>query len=277
MARGEHRVRPEAPKMKGGRRRARLIELIGEDAAKRASVNELAEVLGVSVATIRRDLAQLEKDQVISRLYGGAALALPRRELTMAQRQVSNAEAKRAIAQAAVSLIHEGDLVILDAGSTAEQIAVAFDNRFEITVVTNGVRCINQLIPQDKVHVLVLGGNLRGVNETICGADAEMALSRIFGTLAFIGADAVDAQRGVASRTYDQSRLKSLMLRGAAQSYVIADSSKLDDSTDLPYWAPLPPAWGLITDSAASNKALDALEASGASTIVLADKAKERI
>ena len=258
---------------KGGRRRQHLLQLLGEDLTRRSSVNELAEALGVSMATIRRDLVLLEKDEVISRTYGGASLAPARRELTMAQRQVSHAAEKRAIAEVAVSLMKDGDVVILDAGSTGEQIAAAIDNRLELTVVTNGVRCINQLVSQDRVHVLVLGGNLRGINETICGGDAEMTLSRIYGALAFVGADAVDTERGIASRTYDQSRLKSLMLRQAAQVYVTVDSSKLDDTTDYPYWAALPREWGLITDTGAPQAQLDALAACGATTTLLAGRA----
>ncbi|WP_051125667.1 DeoR/GlpR family DNA-binding transcription regulator [Schaalia vaccimaxillae] len=253
---------------KGDRRRTRLVELLRDDETKRSSVNELAEVLGVSVATIRRDLASLEKDDIVSRTYGGAALAPAKAELSMAQRQISHAHQKTAIARKAVALINEGDLVILDAGSTAERIASLFNNRFEMSVVTNGIRCINELVHQDQVHVLVLGGNLRGINETICGADAELTLSRIFGRIAFVGADAVDPYRGVASRTYDQSRLKALMLRQAQEVYVIADSSKIGQTPDLPYWAPLPPHWGLITDSGADPNALADLEARGASIIV---------
>ena len=255
---------------KGERRRARLVEMLSEDATRRFSVNEFAELLGVSVATIRRDLAVLEKHEVVSRTYGGALLAPGRDELTMAQRQVSNATAKRAIAQRAVGLIRPDDLVILDAGSTAEQIAQALDNRFEMTVVTNGVRCINRLIPQDKIHVIVLGGNLRGINETICGGDAELALSHIYGNIAFIGADAVDTRRGIGSRTYDQSRLKSLMMRQASRVYVIADSSKLYDTTELPYWAPLPPSWGLITDDSGDPERIEALRACGATSVLIA-------
>ncbi|MBW3068252.1 MULTISPECIES: DeoR/GlpR family DNA-binding transcription regulator [unclassified Actinomyces] len=258
------------PRTKGDRRRARLVELLGEGSGRSASVNELAQALDVSVVTIRRDLALLEKNEVISRTYGGASLAPGRSELTMAQRQVSNVVAKEGIAQVAVSLLSEGDLVILDAGSTAERIAAAIDNRFELTVVTNGLRCINRLVGQDKVHVLVLGGNLRGINETICGGDAEMTLSRIYGNIAFVGADAVSAERGIASRTYDQSRLKSMMLRQASQVYVIADSSKLEDDTDYPYWSPLPHEWGLITDAGASAEQIEALEDRGATTILLA-------
>ncbi|WP_167202461.1 DeoR/GlpR family DNA-binding transcription regulator [Actinomyces respiraculi] len=257
---------------KSERRRARLVRIIGEDPGRKVSVNDLADLLGVSVATIRRDLTVLERDEVVSRTYGGAALAPRRREMTMAQREVSNAEAKRLIAQEAVALLNDGDLVILDAGSTAEQIAVALDNRLELTVVTNGLRCINRLVDQDLVQVLVLGGRLRGFNETICGGDAEQTLSHIFASIAFVGADAVDPVRGIASRTYDQCRLKTMMLRQAGRVYVVADSSKLDDSSALPYWAPLPQEWGLITDAAADPDALATLEARGA-TIVLAGRA----
>lgn len=254
------------------RRRREILSLLGEnsDGIRGMSVAELSDKLGVSVATVRRDLTQLENESSVSRTYGGAALAPGKRELTMSQRQMSASEQKRAIGEAAVNLLQPGDVVILDAGSTAERIAAAIDNRFELTVVTNGVRCINQLVGQDQVQVMVLGGHLRGINETICGGDAEEMLSRVHADFAFVGADAVDTERGIGSRTYDQSRLKSIMLRHATSVFVVADSSKLSDSSTYPFWSPLPFSWGLITDEGASRASLDRLRVIGANPIHIA-------
>lgn len=255
---------------KGDRRRNKILTLLSEDPAQGISVNELAEIFGVSVATIRRDLARLEDSNVVSRTYGGAALAPTRRELTMAQRQARAAEEKRRIGIKAASLLEEGDVVILDAGSTSEQLAAAIDPDLEITVVTNGLRCIAQLVAKDRARVLVMGGSLRGANETICGPDAEEMLSRIYGDYAFIGADIIDPIRGVTSRTYDQARLKTLMMKQSANVFVIADSSKLmafDDEVSS-FWSMLPRKWNLITDTAARQEDLEELRRAGAQTII---------
>ncbi|MGC3995627.1 MAG: DeoR/GlpR family DNA-binding transcription regulator [Propionicimonas sp.] len=252
--------------IKGDRRRAEIMELLGGDDASNITVGDLAAGFGVSEATIRRDLSHLEDRRLVTRTYGGAAISHPRAELSMPQRETTHAAAKRAIGRAAAALVDDGDLVILDAGSTTERVAVALGNR-PVTVVTNGLRVINRLAQHDRTSVLVLGGALRGFNETISGPDAEAMLSRVYARFAFIGGDGVDPRRGVASRTYEQSRIKSLMMERAARVFVVADASKLGDET-FPYWSALPDEWGLITDHDADRAALAALRSAGATDII---------
>lgn len=252
--------------IKGEKRRRQIIELLTSDSSNNVTVADLAQNLGVSVATIRRDLSQLENRELVMRTYGGASLSRPRAELTMLQRESAHTSAKRAIGQAAAQMIEDEDLIILDAGSTTEQIAVAIGNR-PLSVVTNGLRVINRLAPCDQVKVLVLGGTLRGINETISGSEAEAMLSRVYARYAFVGADAIDPGRGVASRTYEQSRTKSLMMQNSATVFVVADSSKLTDQ-NFHYWSALPQAWGLITDHEADRTALERLRRAGASPII---------
>ena len=79
-----------------------------------------------------------------------------------------------------------------------------------MTVFTNGIGAVNVLLNNDDVSVVVLGGRLRSVNETISGAEAEHMLRTVVADYAFIGADAVHPQYGIASRTLEQSRLKTL-------------------------------------------------------------------
>ncbi|MFT4108669.1 DeoR/GlpR family DNA-binding transcription regulator [Propionicimonas sp.] len=258
-----HRPRRD---LKGDHRRGRIIELLSPDGADSVTVGGLADSFGVSEATIRRDLAHLEDRGLITRTYGGAAISRPRAELSMPQRESTHARAKRSIGRAAAGIVEDGDLVILDAGSTTEQVAAAIGNR-PVSVVTNGLRVINRLLPFEHTSVLVLGGALRGFNETISGPDAETMLSRVYARFAFIGGDGVHPQRGVASRTYEQSRIKSLMMERAADVFVVADSSKLTDES-FPYWSALPQEWGLITDRGADRAALAALRLAGATDII---------
>ena len=111
--------------------------------------------------------------------------------------------------------------------------------------------------------VVVLGGRLRSVNQTISGPDAEHMLHSVVADYAFIGTDAVHPQYGIASRTLEQSRLKTLMMQRTRQIVVVADRRKL--STDqFNYWSPLPARWRLITDDDADPAALDELRATGA-------------
>ncbi len=251
-------------------RRQRILSLLAAAPDNTLPVNELTEALGVSVATVRRDLAALSEADQVARTYGGAVLAPGRLELAMSERQRLHSAEKSRIARRAVSMLGAGDVVILDAGTTSECVASEIANSLDLTVVTNGIRCIVQLVPQDRVHVLVLGGSLRSINETICGGEAEAMLEHIYGNYAFVGADAVDPVRGIASRTYDQGRLKSLMLTHAEHVYVIADSSKLRGPGNFSYWSRLPHEWNIITDSGADEADLQRLRESGVHQILLA-------
>ncbi|MFT3970336.1 MAG: DeoR/GlpR family DNA-binding transcription regulator [Micropruina sp.] len=261
--------RPAKPS-KGQRRRQKILQLLTTDPEANVSVTDLSDTFGVSVATIRRDLADLQDRRLVTRTYGGAALQhRPRTELTMRERMSAHADAKRVIGRAAAALIEDDDLIILDSGSTTEQIAAALGNR-PVSVITNGLMVANQLVSNDQVGVTILGGALRGINATITGPDAESMLNRVQATYAFIGTDALDPVRGLTSRTYAQARLKAAMMANAQHTYVVADSSKLGEHGLFHYWSDLPDHWGLVTDEAAEVAVLDELRAAGADSIVLA-------
>jgi DeoR/GlpR family transcriptional regulator of sugar metabolism len=130
-------------------------------------------------------------------------------------------------------------------------------------VFTNGIGAINILLGKENASVVVLGGRLRAVNQTISGPEAEHMLQSVVADCAFIGADAVHPEYGVASRTLEQSRLKTLMMQRARQIVVVADRRKV--STDqFNYWSATPARWRLITDDDADATALDALRRVGA-------------
>ncbi|MFB9618099.1 DeoR family transcriptional regulator [Brooklawnia cerclae] len=254
---------------KGELRRERIVRILSDPDTGNIRNRELAEALGVSIATVRRDLALLQEKDAVSRTYGGVSVAPTRREIAMGSRERSAARQKNAIARTAVGLLSDGDLVILDAGSTAEQVAVEMGNRLSLTVVTNGIRAINRLAVQDHVQVMVLGGYLRGSNGTICGGEAEAMIGRVRADYAFLGAVHVSPHRGIASLTYDQARLKSMMMQQAREIYVIADSTKIVANDAYPFWSPLPSHWGLITDDGVNRELLAGLRAEGADPVIV--------
>ncbi len=256
-------------------RRARIVRLLEASNGVPVRTSVLVDEVGASVATLRRDLTVLEEQGRVSRTYGGAVAMPSRRAREMGRRERNASDEKKAIARAAVELLHDGDLVILDAGSTAEQVAVEIGEARELTVVTNGIRAINRLSMRDNVQVMVLGGYLRGTNGTICGGEAEAMLERVRGDVAFVGAVRVSPRRGIASLTYDQARLKSLMMQQARQVCVIADSTKFSADDDYPYWSPMPAHWSLITDVAVDPRHLDSLRSQGADPVILVDPADE--
>ncbi len=237
------------------------MQLLQTVASGALSVEEIAERFGVSFATVRRDLNRLRQGRQITRTYGGVALT-GTAELSIHQRHLEFTQEKDAIGRRAAELVEDGAVVIVDAGTTTEFVARHLDAA-GVTVFTNGVGAVNVLLGKDDVSVFVLGGRLRSVNQTISGPDAEHMLDSVVADYAFIGTDAVHPQYGIASRTLEQSRLKTVMMQRTRQIVVVADRRKL--STDqFNYWSPLPARWRLITDDDADPAALDELRAAGA-------------
>jgi DeoR family transcriptional regulator, aga operon transcriptional repressor len=247
--------------VRGARRRDQILRLLRSVESGSLSVEEIAERFGVSFATVRRDLSRLHQDRRITRTYGGVALTGPA-ELSIHQRHLEFTAEKDVIGRRAAELVSDGDVVILDAGTTTEFVARHLEAA-GVTVFTNGIGAVNVLLANEDVSVVVLGGRLRAVNQTISGPEAEHMLHSVVAEYAFIGADAVHPEYGVASRTLEQSRLKALMMQRARQIVVVADRRKV--STDqFNYWSPIPAQWRLITDDCADPVALDLLRNSGA-------------
>lgn len=247
--------------VRGARRREQILQLLQTVESGSLSVEEIAERFGVSFATVRRDLSRLHQDRHITRTYGGVALTGPA-ELSIHQRHLEFTGEKDAIGRRAAELVEDGAVVIVDAGTTTEFVARHLDAA-DVTVFTNGIGAVNVLLGKEDVSVVVLGGRLRAVNQTISGPEAEHMLHSVVADYAFIGADAVHPQYGVASRTLEQSRLKTLMMQRARQIVVVADRRKLN-TDQFNYWSPIPPRWRLITDDQADPAALDDLRVAGA-------------
>lgn len=252
--------------LKGARRRQQILELLQTVESRALSVEEIADRFGISFATVRRDLQRLHQDRQITRTYGGVELAGPG-ELSIHQRHLEFNREKDAIGRRAAGLVGDGQVVIIDAGTTTEFVARHLAAQ-DVTVFTNGIGAINILLGHEQVSVVVLGGRLRTLNQTITGAEAEQTLRQVMADHAFIGADAVHPQHGVASRTFEQSRLKSLMMQRAKHVTVVADHRKVT-ADDFHYWSPVPPRWRLITDDKADPVGLDQLRGAAGAQIDL--------
>lgn len=218
-------------------------------------VDQLAEQLGVSASTIRRDLAVMSEAGIITRTYGGAVLAHAQPEQPLLTREQINAAAKNAIAAAAAALIEDGDTILLDSGSTTGALGRRLVGR-SVRVVTSNLSLVPILANDPSVDLVVLGGSVRPISMGVVGPLAEMILRRLTVDKAFLGADGVVAGRGLCEASPIQTALKELMMAQAGEVFVVADASKLG-RTSQQYWAPLPRTWTLITDGAAEAEQLN--------------------
>ncbi len=193
-----------------------------------ATVAQLSDEFGVSPVTIRSDLEALEQQRILKRNHGGAVAAQVARFAPAFQEQSSvNLEAKMAIAQVAARLPEDGDKGLLDAGSTTLLLARQLRSRDRaVTVVTNSVYLLNELVNSPQVELIVVGGMLYEPGLCFVGAPAEWFLDRMTADISFLGVNGISL-RGVSVNNMPEAGVKRCVARAGGRTVVLADSSKL--------------------------------------------------
>jgi DeoR/GlpR family transcriptional regulator of sugar metabolism len=220
-----------------------------------AGVDELSVIFGVTPSTIRRDLGQLTAEGLLARTYGGAIALNAHPEPSIRQRTLEGFDAKRAIAKWAATQVLPGETILLDAGTTVGAMGEFLRETEGLTVITAGLTALEALADADTVRVECLGGTLRHLSQGFVGPLTESALARVSFDRAFLGADAVTADRGICEAELEQTRLKELMMERGAVVYVLAHAAKLG-RRPFHAWAPLPPGVTVVTDSAVTDAQL---------------------
>jgi DeoR family transcriptional regulator, aga operon transcriptional repressor len=197
------------------------------------SVEALAARLGVSLATVRRDLAALERQGLVRRTHGGATAVNPvaydafRPDSTFREQEGRHAEEKRRIGLAAAELVRDGEAIGLTPGTTTTQVARSLRHRRGITVVTSTVNVAMELCDREDLTVYVTGGYLRGGWFSLVGAPAAAAVREVFLDRVFLGVNAIHAGRGLTCLHPEEAAINRALVGQARQRVVVADRSKL--------------------------------------------------
>lgn len=201
-----------------------IIELLKQKSFR--SVEELCSGLGVSPATIRRDLHSLEEQGAIIRVNGGAVLNGQATETTELVEDPYVEEKKR-IAMAAARMVKEGDTIFMDAGSTNAHIAdqlLAYSN---ITIITNSLQIAHKFLGHQGVSVIVCGGALGEVNPaSIVGPVAETMIATFRANICFLGSLGIHMKQGVTDPFSSTARIKQKMIENSNQVVFALDRSK---------------------------------------------------
>lgn len=193
-----------------------------------ASVSDLCDVLDVSPATIRRDLAELEKQGLIKRGYGGATVrAISPAEESLSVREQKYVEAKTALARRAVELIRPGDSIFLNDGSTVLALAheLAVRNE-EIFVATPSVRVPGVFADCEAATVCLLGGFVNASAQTTGGHFAEAMVDQINVDYAFLSCDGFNPQDGLCFMNAEDAALARRMIKKATKCVALVHSAK---------------------------------------------------
>jgi DeoR family transcriptional regulator of aga operon len=242
-------------------RRRAILESLSRDG--RVLVGELAAQFDTSEVTIRKDLEILHAKGLVHRTHGGA---LPSRETTLADPTLREKERlhrneKHRIAQAAAAMVNEGQVVVLDSGSTTTAIARALRRCHNLTVVTNSVNIAGELAGTD-LEVILTGGTLRKNSFSLVGPIAEDTLRRLNADILFLGVDGFDVHYGLSTPNLLEAKVNRVMVDISKRVVAVCDSSKFGRRS-LSLIVPPNALQHVITDPAAPKSDVKALQKAG--------------
>jgi len=256
LGRGPRNLRP---RIRVSRLRS-IVDVIDDNGA--IGVDELAELLGVSTATIRRDLARLADQGAITRSHGGAMRADAGLEVPISYRRGTAVAQKRRIAAAAAMLIEEGAIVGITGGTTTMEVARAVAAVRKLTVVTNALNVGIEMARHRNVRLILTGGVCRTASFELSGPIAENTLAGYNLDVAFVGVNGIHVDAGCTTHDDAEARANAALVKAARRTVIVADSTKIGLIT-FANICPLELVDRLITDNEADPEAVSRLEAAG--------------
>jgi DeoR/GlpR family transcriptional regulator of sugar metabolism len=205
-------------------RKAGLIRLLREN--EPISVQELAQVSGLSQSTLRRELHELEDDGLVRVNVGQVALAASSEEMPFAIRTLVNIESKQRIARAALDLIQNGETIFIAGGTTTLELARLLPRQRRLTVITNTLRVANLLADIPGIDLIVLGGAVRPGEQTMHGHLTEWGVHQFRADKLFYGVEAINIHHGVTHSQIVEVGTDRALANAATQVIVLADHTK---------------------------------------------------
>ena len=242
-------------------RRRLILELL--DREGRVTIKDLSARFSASGVTIRKDLDALHAAAHLHRTHGGAlpvqGTALT--DLSLREKEGLNRKEKYRIATAAAHLVHEGQSVVLDSGSTTTAVARAMRCLQRLTIITNAVNIAAELA-NSKIEVILTGGVLRENSFSLVGPLAEGSLRLLSADVLFLGVDGFDVHFGLTTPNTLEAKVNQVMMEIARRTIVVCDSSKFGRRS-LSLISPPSAIHQVITDDRLSESDQNALRKIG--------------
>jgi DeoR/GlpR family transcriptional regulator of sugar metabolism len=247
-------------------RQKQILELI--EKRNSISVVELCKLLEVSDMTVRRDLRILHNRGLLERVHGGALSRRGRSfEPPYHSRATNQVLQKEIIGLSAATLVHEGDSLALDVGTTTLELAKSLVNTPNLTILTASLPIAMVLSEVPNIRLILTGGIVRNQELSMIGHIAEQTYKEFHVDKAFIGVGGLDSEAGLTDFNLEDTLVKKAMIANAGQVIVVADSSKLGE-TCLASIGPLSVVDTLVTDANAPEEILDSLRSSDIEVII---------
>jgi len=225
-------------------RKAYILKLLREQG--QVIAKDLSAELELSEDTIRRDLRELAAEGKLQRVHGGALPSSPAVG-DFAVRQRVAPEGKIAVGRAAAALVRPGQVVILDGGTTTEQLAKHLPADLRATVVTHSPTIAVALQEHPSIDVIIIGGRLFKHSVVTVGAAAVEQIARIRADLYFMGVTGIHPQAGLSTGDMEEAHVKRALSAAAAETHVLVTAEKVNAAS--PYLvAPLSEIDGVVVE-----------------------------
>ena len=209
------------------KRREEIVRILLEN--KEVGVAELSQRFKVSEVSIRKDLNELSRKGLLVRSRGGAvAVNKITKELSIQEKHTENLAIKRKLGKFVASLIQDGESIVIDSGSTTEEVAKCLGNHSDITVMTNGLNIAYELSLFENITVMMTGGTLRQKSQSFFGRHAEESLSLLRFNKLILGVDGFNPESGISTFFEPEAQLNRKMCEACSEIIVVTDSSKFD-------------------------------------------------
>lgn len=244
-------------------RHKKILEYVNKN--NRADVSELAASFAVTEATIRRDLGNLEERGLLYRAHGGAL----RREQPsvwrtsqLQDRMCRQVEEKTRIAQFVMQLVHDGESLMIDDGSTTLLVASKLVDKKNLLLVTNAPSIGELIVEKTDNKVILTGGELLKDTKALIGSATEQSLKRYRTDKAIIGASGILVSEGCFAAIPQEAEIKRLMSMNSSETIIVADSSKIGVRAFC-FCCDFSRVDKLVTDKNISKAALEGLKQQG--------------
>jgi DeoR family transcriptional regulator of aga operon len=265
--RNSYRARPRAVSTKRSERMRLILSLLQQHSTR--SLQSMAADFGVSTATLRRDIAELDEQGLLVRTHGGARKRDSRSEIPVRMRDTRFRESKELIARRAAELIPAGPYSLaLSGGTTTAEVARQLRHRSGLTIVTNSLTIAMECAVWPRLRVVITGGVVRQSSFEAVGSLSEHIFTAVSVDTAVLGTDGISASGGVTTHDETEARTNHAMVAKAQRVIVVADGSKIGQATSA-RMAGLDEIDDLVTDSDADPEALRSIADAGVAVHVV--------
>mgnify|MGYP004512478567 CR=1 FL=1 len=251
-------------------RRKKILDYI--TANKEVEVSELVKLFNTTESTIRRDLIEIEKTNLIFRTHGGAIRNEQKKSIwqtsSLINRLDRNREQKERIAEFTCSLIKNNESLFIDGGSTTQILASYLKDKMNMLFVTNAIDISQILIENESNHTILIGGEVAKDTHLTIGPDAEAHIRKYYVDKCIIGVTGLDPDIGGYSAIPEEGSIKHLMMKHSRETIVIIDSTKFSRKAFCICF-PIEDINTIVTDTGAPKEIVEKLRSKGVNVVVV--------